>query len=284
MTNLLATYMVQGDFFMIKCEIDGKEFKNGGVLARHLKKLYKLTYKEYFHKYVLKSSDVPKCKCGCGENVDWTNVGYRDYKGKHWIVVKNKTQNSWGHNPEAIEKSAETRRKQFASGERTVWIKGLTKESDSRIKELGKRRSAAFTKKIRGDYSIRMSKMRKDGTIPTLYGKDSSRWEGGVSSIQQIARANKILYQDWKYPILVRDGFKCTQCSNTAPLHVHHDKETFSSIIKKVMTLEDCERLEEFDRKKDVSDRVVQYHVVNKVSGVTLCEECHKKLHPSLNL
>lgn len=54
--------------------------------------------------------------------------------------------------------------------------------------------------------------------------------------------------------------------------------------LKKVMTLDDYEKLEEFDRKKDVSDRVVQYHIVNKVSGVTLCEECHKKLHPSLNL
>jgi hypothetical protein len=32
---------------MIKCEIDGKEFKNGGVFAKYLKKQYGLTYQKY---------------------------------------------------------------------------------------------------------------------------------------------------------------------------------------------------------------------------------------------
>jgi len=128
-----------------------------------------------------------------------------------------------------------------------------------------------------------MSQHRKDGTIPTLYGKDSSQWQGGVSSINQIARSSTTLYKEWKYPILVRDGFKCTQCPTTTDLHIHHDTETFSDIIKKVMTIDDYEKLEEFDRKKEVADKVVEYHIKNKVSGVTLCKECHNKLHPSLN-
>jgi predicted transcriptional regulator len=75
---------------MIKCEIDGQEFKNGGVLARYLKRTYKITYKEYYHKYIIKSDDIPKCGCGCGENCNWANgIGYRKYKPSRssWIII-----------------------------------------------------------------------------------------------------------------------------------------------------------------------------------------------------
>lgn len=34
---------------MIKCEIDNKEFKNAGVLARYLQQKYNLSYKKYYH-------------------------------------------------------------------------------------------------------------------------------------------------------------------------------------------------------------------------------------------
>lgn len=268
---------------MIKCEIDGIEFKNGGVLARHLKKKYGLTYREYHHKYVLKSYEIPKCKCGCGEAVDWTNVGYRDYKGKHWVVFKNKTQNSWGHNPSAIEKSAETRRKQYACGERIVWSKGKTSKTNRSLKSAAKKLSKRFTPEIKQKYADRMRKMRKDGTIPTLYGEDHPQWKGGVSSVNQLARADLRLYKEWKQPILQRDGFKCTRCDNTKDLHVHHDSELFSDIIKKVMTIDDFKCLEDFARKREIVNKVVEYHIQHSVSGKTLCSECHNKLHPSLN-
>ena len=156
-------------------------------------------------------------------------------------------------------------------------------EQISYVESAAKKLSARYTPEIKEQYAERMSKMRKDGTIPTLYGKDSSRWQGGISAVNQIARADKRLYDLWKYPILIRDGFKCTRCSNTTLLHIHHDKETFSDIIKKVMTIEDYEKIEDFDRKKEISDKVIQYHIKNNVSGVTLCRDCHNKLHPSLN-
>jgi hypothetical protein len=191
--------------------------------------------------------------------------------------------NNWGHNPKAIEASSETRKQQYANGERQVWNVGLTKDDDDRVKSQGRQRSEAFTDGVKIEYSNRMSRHRKDGTIPTLFGKDSSQWQGGVSSVNQIARASTRLYKEWKYPILTRDGFKCTQCPNTKELHVHHDKETFSEIIKKIMTIDDYEKLEEFDRKKEVAERVVEYHIANKISGTTLCSECHNALHPSLN-
>lgn len=65
----------------------------------------------------------PKCKCGCGEYTDISYEGgahFCDYKLGH----ASRVHNNWGHNEEAIVKSAETRRRQYESGERVQWNKG----------------------------------------------------------------------------------------------------------------------------------------------------------------
>jgi len=126
-----------------------------------------------------------------------------------------------------------------------------------------------------------MSKNRKSGLINVGLGPTSHNWKGGVSSINVITRVNKRLYTEWKYPILVRDGFKCTQCSKSTDLHVHHDKETMSEIIKKHMV--DGIDVVDFEFKRIIMEKVIDYHVNNKVSGITVCNECHEKYHPSLN-
>jgi hypothetical protein len=270
---------------MIKCEIDGKEFKNGGVFAKYLKKQYGLTYQKYYHQYILKSDEIPKCKCGCGEELEWKRTGYGKYKGRHGLILRLVTNNPWGRNKDAQIKSAETRRKQYASGERHGWCYGLSKETDDRVRNLvDKTKNTILNNKNelkrRSEF---MKKQWRDGTIHTLYRENSSQWKGGVSSIQNVARNDKRLYEQWKYPILIRDQFKCVDCGSGRDLHVHHNCETFSDIIKKVMTLDDYEKVEDYDTKKRVTDKIVEYHVKNNVSGITLCKECHNKLHPSLN-
>lgn len=270
---------------MIKCEIDGKEFKNGGVFARYLKKQHGLTYQKYYHRYILKTDDIPKCGCGCGEELEWTKTGYRNYKDKHGLILRLKTNNPWGHNKKAQIKSAETRRKQYASGERHGWCHGLSKETDDRVKKLANKTKNTILNdkdelKRRSEF---MKKQRMNGTLPTLYKEQSSQWKGGVSSVQNVARNDKRLYEQWKYPILTRDGFKCVECGNNKDLHVHHNNEKYSDIIKKVMTIEDYENLDSYDVKKRITDKILEYHIKNKVSGITLCKECHNKVHPSLN-
>jgi hypothetical protein len=270
---------------MIKCEIDEKEFNNGGVFAKYLKRQYGLTYQQYYHKYVIKTDAIPKCSCGCAEELNWTNVGYKKYKGNHGLLLRLKNNNPWGHNKNAIEKSAETRRRQYANGERFGWCKGLSINTDERIKKLAEKTKKTINSnpielKRRSDL---MKTHRKDGTIPTLYREQSSQWKGGVSSIQLIARNDKRLYDKWKYPILARDGFKCVKCLNTKDLHVHHDKETFSEIIKKVMTIDDYDHIDDFETKKLITKKVINYHVNTQVSGVTVCKTCHNDIHPSLN-
>lgn len=261
---------------MVKCEVDGKEFKNGGVLARYLKKKYQLLYKEYYHKYILKTNDIPKCKCGCGEETNWNGMYYAEYKPSHHIRVKN----PWGHNPVAIAKSAETRRKQYSNGERQSWCKGLTIETDDRLKKYGEKIRNKFTDARKKEYSQRMKNNRLNGNLPTLYGKDSSQWKGGISEINVLARNSKRLYDEWKYPILVRDGFKCKKCESNENLHIHHDKETMSEIVKKHIVDEEPK---DFELKQSIADKIVEYHINNDVSGITLCEKCHNNIHPSLN-
>jgi hypothetical protein len=265
-----------------KCLIDGKTFSNGGVMARHLKKEYGLTYREYYHKYIIKTDDVPTCKCGCGQEMKWKSSSYTEYAKGHYVKVPG--QNSWGNNPEAVRKSAETRRRQYKDGERQVWNDGLKKGDHPAIDKYGDGRSKAFTKTVKKQYSQQMKKSWKDGKIVPLTGADHPQWKGGVSSIQQIARGNKRLYDEWKFPILKRDDFKCTKCGSSDKLHVHHDDIEFCDIIQ-IIILENkgLAESDEYEDKKLLAEKVIDYHKEKDVSGTTLCYKCHNELHPSLN-
>ena len=126
-----------------------------------------------------------------------------------------------------------------------------------------------------------MKGRRLDGTIPTLTGADAPRWKGGKSAVQNIARADNRLYKLWKFPILQEAEFRCSKCGSEEELHVHHNKESFADIIDIFLPKHNKEL--NFDEKKLITEQIINYHVKNKVSGIVLCRECHKKLHPSLN-
>ena len=220
----------------------------------------------------------PVCKCGCGEKVKWYHGSFREYSNGGHI---SRIENHWGHNQKAIDKSSETRRRQFENGERTTWCNGLTKDTSESLRKMAKNISKAYTDERKKQSSDRMSELRLNGTIPTLYGSHSSQWKGGISEVNNIARSDKRLYDEWKYPILVRDGFKCSECGNNQNLHIHHNKETMSEIVRKHVV--DKGIVMDFDLKKSIAEKIVDYHIKNKVSGITLCDKCHEKYHPSLN-
>ncbi len=203
---------------------------------------------------------VKYCKCGCGDTVknEWSKGHY------------SRVHNNWGHNLKAIENSANTRREQYKNGERKVWNDGLTIE-DERVANNGKQVSKAFTQDRKDRYSKIMKKNRLDGTVPTLYGKDSSRWQGGTSPLSARVYASNRLYSDWKFPILKKAEFKCEECGDNKNLHVHHDKERMADILKS------------FVKDENPVEKVVDYHIYSKVSGVVLCKIHHIEQHPSLN-
>jgi hypothetical protein len=81
---------------------------------------------------------------------------------------------------------------------------------------------------------------------------------------------------------MIRDGFKCVKCGSTNDLQVHHDKETMAKIVRVFVPPTTPENLP-FEEKQKLTEQIIDYHVKNLVSGVTLCHDCHSKLHPSLN-
>ena len=200
------------------------------------------------------------CKCGC------KTVVKNEWVRGHVARV----HNNWGHNLKAIENSANTRREQYKNGERKVWNDGLTIE-DERVANNGKQVSKAFTQDRKDRYSKIMKKNRLDGTVPTLYGRDSSRWQGGTSPLSARVYASNRLYSDWKFPILKKAEFKCEECGDNKNLHVHHDKERMADILKS------------FVKDENPVEKVVDYHIYSKVSGVVLCKIHHIEQHPSLN-
>ena len=261
----------------MQCKLCNEKFSKDWLLKRHITQNHKQTYEDYFVEFQM-NGDKPTCKCGCGEITKFNSVEskFAEYKRGHISRI----HNNWGHNKKAIEKSAETRRQQYKNGEREVWNKGLTQETDKRVKD-NCRNIVKWSKSVEGRKlrSYYMKKHRLDGTIPTLYGPDSSQWKGGTSSISNIIYASNKLYKEWKYPILKRDSFKCVQCQSTDELHVHHNKETLSEIITRF----NSDAPDNFEIKKMIADEVIDYHIQSDVSGITLCEDCHKEKHPSLN-
>jgi len=204
---------------------------------------------------------VKCCKCGCGDTVknEWSKGHY------------SRVHNNWGHNSKSIENSAKTRREQYKNGERKVWNDGLTIEDERVANNLINAHKWVRSKEGRKLRSENMKKNRLDGTVPTLYGKDSSQWQGGTSPLSARVYASNKLYKEWKYPILKKAGFKCKECGSSKDLHIHHNKEMMNEILKK------------FTGKSNPVKKVVDYHVHNKISGVVLCYKHHKKQHPSLN-
>lgn len=265
---------------MYSCKRCKKKFEKYESLSKHVGRVHKVNSTDFYVEFHL-NGKWPLCRCGCGGKVKWSYMikGFREFCQGH----QSRIHNNWGHNKDALQKSIETRRERFVSGEIVVWNKGLTAD-DERVKKNTDLSTLAINSnpdelKRRSDL---MKQQRKNGTIPDLKGPQHSQWKGGVSEINILARTNKRLYDEWKYPILIRDGFKCVECGKSdGKLHIHHDKEQMCEIVQKHML--DEEDIVDFELKKSIADKIVEYHIQTKVSGITLCEKCHNKIHPSLN-
>ena len=111
----------------VKCPYCGKFFKNYNGLAKHVLK-YKAHGDDITQEQLvidaLYGGVRPTCACGCGEYTSLRMGDGGPHFNKYVMGHHNRVHNNWGHNPIAIQHSAETRRKQFASGERTLWPKG----------------------------------------------------------------------------------------------------------------------------------------------------------------
>ena len=263
-------------------------------LSVHYRKGHKKTAKDLI--LALNYNNIePLCKCGCRTKTNFLDIsrGFVDYVVGHSA----RDNNNWGNNKEALLKSQDVRREMWKNGEIISWSKGLTTETSEILYEKGKRASESMQNnpELLRHLSDRMKEMREKGIIKSPpKGPMNPLWKGGISSLHNYCHANARLYKDWKYPLLKKSNFSCLKCFSTKGLQIHHDKEKFSVIVRKVafekgwgesLSLQlEVNNLELNLLKEQISEAVADYHIQNNISGIVLCYGCHKLLHNNLNL
>lgn len=264
------------------CNLDYQSFTAVSLHYRNKHGTSKELHELMRQKYVNENHNdiIPLCKCGCGQVPKYYDHerGYVEYVRGHHSRVKN----NWGHNTEAQKKSQEVRSEMHKHGEIFIWNKGLSKETDERVAAIGRKYSEGFTPERRLNRSRIMKNSWQTGSIVPLTGADHPNWKGGALALQPIVRSR--LHASWVYPKLHQSGFKCQQCNKSGPgLEVHHDQEKFADILQKALAIYgeiDVNAVDDdFKKKSDIADWVVNYHIDNNISGIVLCESCHDLVH-----
>lgn len=277
---------------MTTCPECSKSYESIISLSIHYRHTHSKSSEDLYLALYLKKV-VPTCKCGCGVSVKFLGIarGYREYQRGH----ASRVNNNWGHNQEALLKSQEVRRENWRNGTYIPWNQGLTKETDERVADYGSKGSVTIlsNQQERARRSKNMKARRTNGTIVDLTKENHSQWKGGISPLNHFCHANRNLYNNWKYPKLRAADFKCIVCGCGNHIEVHHNKETFSEILREQAALAGWDEnfavsLESNNQqlislKDKISEAVADYHIKNNVSGIVLCEECHKEEHSKYN-
>jgi very-short-patch-repair endonuclease len=109
---------------MFKCSYCTKEYNSFNGLAKHSARAHNVSGMElYMISYNL--TEIPKCKCGCDQEVNFQLGKFGEYLQGH------KARVSKGfYSKEGLQKSLETRKERFASGELEQWNKGKIYEGE----------------------------------------------------------------------------------------------------------------------------------------------------------
>lgn len=217
------------------------------------------------------SPTLKPCLCGCGTLV----------KGK-WAKGHVARVNNPSSMADVKIKRSISSRKRIENGERcwAGWQKGLTKETDDRVARKGRQLSESIISNAdwRQKRAESCTRQWETGRIRSLKGAEHPNWKGGVSTLQQ--RTRFALYNLWSRPIMKRDGFCCTRCKkpSSSNLCVHHDQERFATIMHKIVNGRVVAEMD-YDSQGEICKQIVEYHLTNNTSGITLCENCHEKVH-----
>jgi len=115
---------------------------------------------------------------------------------------------------------------------------------------------------------LRKKGMLRYGT-PFKKGKEHPNWNEGITPLRK-AIQNHPKYEDWRLQVFQRDNFTCQGCKKVGGvLNAHHIKQ-YREIIRenKIKILDDALHC------------LVLWDIMN---GITLCENCHRKLHLGTN-
>ena len=144
-------------------------------------------------------------------------------------------------------------RKRMSEAQKKVIRKPLTKEHiDNLIKA---RKKWSYTEEQKENIRQGILKSYANGRKPAKscfpVGKTHPNWKGGVTPEDKKLRNSK-RYQQWRNKIFIRDDYTCQECGVIGTeLNAHHIK-----------MWSEHEQL--------------RFEIKN---GITLCIECHKKIH-----
>ena len=133
---------------MIKCNYCTKKFKSFNGLAKHSAKAHNVLGME-LDMSVYNITEIPLCKCGCMEKLNFQGGKFGDYIRGHAARI-----NGGFYSKEGSKKSAATRKQRFNTGEIIQWNKGKTytdKQYNSILKGLqSKERGDKISKALTG--------------------------------------------------------------------------------------------------------------------------------------
>lgn len=242
--------------YMIKCEICSKKLK--AITHTHLRVKHGMTTGDYSKIYPNSPTTWSK-----GLTIE-TDERVKRFV-EHPNVMKNRFKKGQHPSPstefyKGFKHTEETKAKMKG---RMPWNKGLTKEDDARLKASLERKNK-ISIKMRGK-STKWLKGRKqpkelvEKRIKRMMevgggyqkGKKHPNWKGGITSERGRIHSSRE-YKDWRRKVFEHDNHTCQRCNiRGGNLHAHHIKP-FS---------------EHPESRFDINN------------GVTLCKECHKKIH-----
>ena len=136
---------------MFKCNYCTNEYNSFNGLAKHSSRAHGISGMELYM-VVHKLTEIPKCKCGCNEKLNFQLGKFGEYIRGH------KARVSGGfYSEKGAANSAQTRREKFASGELQQWNKGK-KYTETQLESIQK---AAQNPERRKKISEKLSGKRK---------------------------------------------------------------------------------------------------------------------------
>jgi len=106
-------------------------------------------------------------------------------------------------------------------------------------------------------------------------GENHFWWNGGVTPLYRMVQRD--LWKVWRFPVLERDKFECQVCGyHGKDLEVHH-KRRYVEIRDYVLGQNPHLSIKVFSERAELAKKIIKEH--NMSDGVTLCKECHRKIH-----
>ena len=216
--NMTTTYVNKSGFFQpitnasefdfSFCKICNRAIKGKGNRLSffvHLQRTHKINTQDYYKMFW----EVPKCKCGCNEDVNYDAVRswWAEYRKGHFMRVHN-------HNaiPEGEPFVILSGMKHRVSNAECDVCKKIFQEALSTVNQ-GKKQNRKMTCSPEC-YRILAKKLNS--------GSNNPCWKGGVATASVITRRS-VEYSEWRTSVYERDNYTCQMCfKRGGHLQGHH--------------------------------------------------------------